>query len=965
MELVKRWFDQHPTRILWITGEAGAGKTAAVEAALSGRIADALILRVADLGLDRALVEAGAIEIESRVTTIRLLEAATTRHVLVLDGLGAVQQPRGANAREIADVRLRQLLAMVSAGVLACDVVVTSRLRPPDWLRETTVTLVELENVHARTAVAGEPRVDDAGPRAISASGEAESDAERLVDSLVDAGDIDEAVSVYWQSVGNFSRLHPQGRDHEGMRLCQRLNEGLGPDELSPRLAASEGAAAVMNDWSQFAICCGDARVSALAAASAYGAIRPDSAQWDAALIAGHVAKAELAGGNLLAAMEWCERAWNDARQGLRKSEGFAAREVMDAYDWSAVTIAEIYLRLGNPAEVQRLIDDLTAIHVRARESIDEFNASSLIHLARPEGDVTAGQLANGRLAASLALAERRYGDLEPLAEIEPGTVHGDHLQMLALRAAVAAGDHDQIRTMLPVLRAEAESQDDCAAECELAVLGMPALADATERLAVTDTYLPRAQACGLGLSWRDLQLARAHALLELERRQEARAAAEAALYGGDGIAGAHGQRDWASARQAIDLLQSIAAPVPEHVARDVEAGALPSRESPRQPEPRREIVSTNTGADARVDMHAAAERVLNRYQNEGMPFALYFRKFGIEVLHGPFELGAKLTENALRDALAPHAEVLTIQEQSRAMSSYDMGPSRLRREAPALLLDDQHWLDVVAALIPLADLIVSEALMMGFGVRRELQMIYDAGRWDRTVLVLPPLNSVLAVIDNHPLVQMFPRCIWADSFHQEPLSSSPVITDLLHRLREIAALPVERRRELVEPSARDLAYPIDLEPVARHLEDQAQMSSLFHQDDRSTRYYAFWQMFRAAAIRGNRFKLGDDSLSNRCLIARSYIQMSKIMLDHTFEDDKVILEGDPAEAKLLVQSAYGLLDEAGAAGGDLWARALRDEAEKYWDDLLRLEQAIADDPARFEVRPRYGPLVKARRESS
>ena len=44
--------------------------------------------------------------------------------------------------------------------------------------------------------------------------------------------------------------------------------------------------------------------------------------------------------------------------------------------------------------------------------------------------------------------------------------------------------------------------------------------------------------------------------------------------------------------------------------------------------------------------------------------------------------------------------------------------------------------------------------------------------------------------IDNDNLIQMFPRCIWADSLHDKPLVGSPVIADLLERVRAIAALP-------------------------------------------------------------------------------------------------------------------------------------------------------------------------------
>jgi hypothetical protein len=113
--------------------------------------------------------------------------------------------------------------------------------------------------------------------------------------------------------------------------------------------------------------------------------------------------------------------------------------------------------------------------------------------------------------------------------------------------------------------------------------------------------------------------------------------------------------------------------------------------------------------------------------------------------------------------------------------------------------------------------------------------------------------------------------------------------------------------------------------------------------------------MFRASAIRGVRYRQGDKSTSNCCKLAHSYIEMSKIMLDHSTEGDRFILQGDPAEAKLLVQSAYGLLQDV---EDDLWVRTLRAQAEDQWKKLLKLEQAVQDNAHRFEIRPRYGPLV-------
>jgi hypothetical protein len=833
-----------------------------------------------------------------------------------------------------------------------------SRLTDAGLLKRVGRESYQLREVVRSSVLSDLARAQAVRTGAIEALRRHGSDPERLLELLVDAGRVGEAVQVYWHGLGNFSRLHPQGRDHFGARLCRRLNGGSGPEEVSPALRASDGAWAVMNDWSQFALCCGDAVTCAPAAAAAHDLLTPDSPPWDAALLAAHAAQGFAMAGRLADAMQWCERSWDQAREGTRRNGGFAVREVMDAYDWSANTAAKIYLRLSEPSEIRRLIDDLFSIHEHARQSIAEFNAGSIIPLPGPSGELTAEQLVDGRLAAMLALAEGEFTKVESLAAADVGAAAQNELGVLRLRAELAAGRQGGADALLPRLRRSTEAEDDSAAECELAVLAQTRIGGAAERLAEAEAYLPRSAACGLGMHWRDLQLARARALRDLGRRDEACAAAESALLGNRDMAGAHPSGDWAVAREAASLLASLGRPAPADLLATLQGAAPPPRRSPARPVKRRPPPSSEHGATGRAEIHAAAVRVLQAYETDGTPFALHFRKFDIEVLHGPFELGPKLTENALRDALPPEVELITIQDQSSL--TYDLGSSRLRREAPALLLEDERWADVVRELIPHADLIVSEALMLSPGVRDELQMIYDAQRWDRTVLVLPPPEGSLATIDNDGIVQMFPRCVWADSLHEVSFVASPVITDLLERLRGMAQLPAEARRALRNPRARDEAFPIDLGHVAEYLESQAQLGSVFGGDDARTRYYAFWQMFRAAAIRALDYQRGDRSVTTRCRLAHSYLEMSKLMLDHSTQGDKFILQGDPAEAQLLVRSAYGLLRDI---KDDLWAEALRAQAEHQDEELLRVEQVMKDNPDRFEIRARYGPLTKRKVE--
>ena len=149
---------------------------------------------------------------------------------------------------------------------------------------------------------------------------------------------------------------------------------------------------------------------------------------------------------------------------------------------------------------------------------------------------------------------------------------------------------------------------------------------------------------------------------------------------------------------------------------------------------------------------------MIDEYIHHGTPFVLYLRKFGDVVAHGPMEFGPQLLENSLRAALPEGANMVTVQELRKFSDvEYSGGGTFVDRGAPALILSDKEWQDVVEVLIGHAALIVSECLMLSSGVRFELETAYRLRRWDRTVLVLPPLDGPYRIIDSDPVVQMFP----------------------------------------------------------------------------------------------------------------------------------------------------------------------------------------------------------------
>lgn len=140
-----------------------------------------------------------------------------------------------------------------------------------------------------------------------------------------------EAVSAYWHEAGNFSALAAQCRHHVGAQLCRPINAGRDPDDVAPALAGSEGAWAVLNDWSQFAGCLGDVATAYAAAQSAYRALGIVG-EVERAVIARHCADACIAAGRLPDAVDWPRSAWRHATAAIRRTQSIGTAEIMDAF---------------------------------------------------------------------------------------------------------------------------------------------------------------------------------------------------------------------------------------------------------------------------------------------------------------------------------------------------------------------------------------------------------------------------------------------------------------------------------------------------------------------------------------------------------------------------------------------------------------------------------------------------------
>ena len=395
-------------------------------------------------------------------------------------------------------------------------------------------------------------------------------------------------------------------------------------------------------------------------------------------------------------------------------------------------------------------------------------------------------ELVGGWLAAAVAELEGRTADVRRLLTTPDGTLRRRAHGFPVARALLAEGEFVTLRDLLDRLETHARVWDDLLSVCGCGHLRSSlALAEghAREALGFTEVHLLVAEELGLGLRRTDLLVARSSALLALGLRAEAREAARLALDSVDG--------DRTGARAAIAALRAAGGAADDAVAEPVTTPVAPAIHPPRDLMADR--APPRDSVEQRSRLHADALELLKAYDERGMPFALSLRNYHITVHHGPFERGAQYVETMIRRALPAGAGVLTIQDQGD-IAIYTGSGSSADRGAASLLLPDDEWREIVAGLIPFADLIVSEPYMLTEAVRFELDTARHHGSWDRTVVVLPPLNSPFATLDSDPLIQMFPRCVWADTFHTTSFEDLPVVADLLQRMRDLTALPDAER---------------------------------------------------------------------------------------------------------------------------------------------------------------------------
>lgn len=845
-------------------------------------------------------------------TSAAALRAALSVAAPPLVVLDAVEQVQGRDGR-IFDARIHALLDRAALGPDRPRVLVRSSMPPPTGLAGAALRLGQ--GAEGDIPLPNWPEADEL---------------DRLEQQLrhhLAAGDTDAAVMGYWAEIGNFGRLETLGELHRGIRLCWLLNGRSPPTAIDPALAAHPGAQAVLNDWAVMSLCTGDAASAAEAARSALSLATETCRGSDLGMIKGHLAEALWQQGEASAAMDVALSARRNILATMRQREGIPTEDVMTAYDGAYHAMLRSALGARDVKGGAAILDEWIDVHFLAHRNLREFNAHSVLPVGRPMEQVRAEDILHGHPAAEQAACEERWAEVRRIVSEAasqrsaawPRGRRGLAMQLLDTRALLGLGDWPAARRLLSALREPIEQADDGALCCEWAAVEASlasAQGDPARCLAVCAGAVGLASGYGLLRQRAELQALQASAL-EAQGRFTDAAAVRAAL------------------------------PAPPPVQ-------MPPRITP----PRRSLApaprSTRQAGEPRSELHQAALDAIGRYRDEGLPFALSFRTFSFTVFHGPMEFGPRLLENVLSAAMPAGATVLAIQDQGDLLPR-QVELSRHSRSAPALVLDDAAWKDVAVSLIAHADLIVSECHVLTPGVRFELDAAYRLGRWDRTVLVIPPHGAIVATIDDDPLIQMFPRCVWANVFHDELLAEQPQVKDLVERMARIAALPLAERRTLTDPVARDAAFPIDLLSLAGSLERATVPPFSYAKEDLPLlRHEAFWNYFRAAALRGVAFQRGDKSAANRLALAMDSMEMARWMISADTEDERYILLGEIADAEKLARSAHALLRADGVDSKNLF----KPQVERLWDDIQRVKAAMAAQPERFVARPVFGPLA-------
>ena len=330
------------------------------------------------------------------------------------------------------------------------------------------------------------------------------------------------------------------------------------------------------------------------------------------------------------------------------------------------------------------------------------------------------------------------------------------------------------------------------------------------------------------------------------------------------------------------------------------------------------------------LERDRAARKAIEDRRVLGTPLVLYLGKNELYV-HGKPGTTPQTVEALLQNAVPAGVNVVSVQDQGGWHGSVDgqgLRDAGAIATTPGLLLSDDERQATVRELIDLADMIVADIPGLSPAILEELTWCIEAEKTPQTVLILPPVDGSSELLDPHPVIQRFFRCIWANAFDGDSLHATFAFADLLERLSTLNNLTPTERQEALSDADRRHLYPVALGGLADGLIKFASMLQTFHGDDdrneETAKHQAFWSYLRAIAVfkhQANTQKLFDIGVvSDR--LAECYIKAGYILLNENHPGAGEFADIGMKYAKMsgqwwLIELADGLARRVGIPGDD------------------------------------------------
>ena len=328
-------------------------------------------------------------------------------------------------------------------------------------------------------------------------------------------------------------------------------------------------------------------------------------------------------------------------------------------------------------------------------------------------------------------------------------------------------------------------------------------------------------------------------------------------------------------------------------------------------------------------DRDRAARKAVEDRRVRGTPLVLCLgnTRHG---LHGQPGTTPETVAALLQKAVPAGVNVVSVQGPGGRHDDADVqGPEAGAIAAtPNLLPSDDERETTVRDLIDLADMIVSDISSLSPAVLEELTWCIEAEKTPQTVLILPSADASSELLDPHPAIQRFLRCVWSNAFRRTSLNDMFAFTDLLERLARLNNLTAAERQKALADADRRALFPIELGGLADGLVKWASTLQTFHGDGDQyaelATHEAFWSYLRAIAVfkyQANTQGLFDIGVvSDR--LAECYIKAGYILLNANHAGAGEFAEIGMKYARMsgqwwLIELAEGLARRMGRPSGD------------------------------------------------